>query len=63
MLRGHLAGADTIVLERTNYEGVYSVWLVGGGLRLFPDGVDTRFQTIGVATLEHGAVGLHLRRR
>jgi dihydrofolate reductase len=37
--------------------------LVGGGLRLFPDGVDARFQTAGVAALEHGAVGLHLRRR
>jgi dihydrofolate reductase len=37
--------------------------LVGGGLRLFPDGVSARFQTAGVAALEHGAVGLHLRRR
>jgi dihydrofolate reductase len=36
--------------------------LVGGGLRLFPDGVDARFQTVGVAALEHGAIGLHLRR-
>jgi dihydrofolate reductase len=36
--------------------------LVGGGLRLFPDGVDARFDTVGVAALEHGAVGLHLRR-
>jgi dihydrofolate reductase len=36
--------------------------LVGGGLRLFPDGVAARFQTAGVTALEHGAVGLHLRR-
>ena len=36
--------------------------LVGGGLRLFPDGVAARFQTVGVSVLEHGAVGLHLRR-
>jgi dihydrofolate reductase len=36
--------------------------LVGGGLRLFPDGVDGRFHTAGVTALEHGAVGLHLRR-
>lgn len=35
--------------------------LVGGGLRLFPDGVDARFDTVGVAALEHGAVGLHFR--
>ena len=37
--------------------------LVGGGLRLFPDGVAARFSTVGVTALEHGAVGLHLRRR
>jgi dihydrofolate reductase len=36
--------------------------LVGGGLRLFPDGVAARFHTAGVTALEHGAVGLHLRR-
>ena len=36
--------------------------LVGGGLRLFPDGVTARFQTAGVTALEHGAIGLHLRR-
>jgi dihydrofolate reductase len=36
--------------------------LVGGGLRLFPDGVTARFRTAGVTALEHGAVGLHLRR-
>jgi dihydrofolate reductase len=36
--------------------------LVGGGLRLFPDGVGARFHTAGVTALEHGAVGLHLRR-
>jgi dihydrofolate reductase len=36
--------------------------LVGGGLRLFPDGVDARFDTAGVTALEHGAIGLHLRR-
>ncbi len=36
--------------------------LVGGGLRLFPDGVEARFETAGVTALEHGAVGLHLRR-
>ena len=36
--------------------------LVGGGLRLFPDGVAARFATVGVTVLEHGAVGLHLRR-
>jgi dihydrofolate reductase len=37
--------------------------LVGGGLRLFPDGVAARFQTVGVSALEHGAIGLHLRRQ
>ena len=36
--------------------------LVGGGLRLFPDGVAARFRTVGVSVLEHGAIGLHLRR-
>jgi hypothetical protein len=36
--------------------------LLGGGLRLFPDGVNARFRTAGVAALEHGAIGLHLRR-
>lgn len=36
--------------------------LVGGGLRLFPDGVNTRFATAGVASFSHGAVGLHLHR-
>ena len=36
--------------------------LVGGGLRLFPDGVAARFRTGAVTVLEHGAVGLHLRR-
>lgn len=36
--------------------------LVGGGLRLFPDDVAARFHTAGVTALEHGAVGLHLRR-
>ena len=36
--------------------------LVGGGLRLFPERVDARFRTAGVAALEHGAIGLHLRR-
>ncbi len=36
--------------------------LVGGGLHLFPDGVAVRFRTAGVTALEHGAVGLHLRR-
>ena len=36
--------------------------LVGGGLRLFPDGVSARFATAGVTTLAHGAIGLHLRR-
>jgi hypothetical protein len=34
--------------------------LVGGGLRLFPDGVAACFHTTGVTALEHGAVGLHL---
>jgi dihydrofolate reductase len=36
--------------------------LVGGRLRLFPDGVAARFHTAGVTALEHVAVGLHLRR-
>ncbi|SDJ97171.1 Dihydrofolate reductase [Actinopolyspora mzabensis] len=36
--------------------------LVGGGLRLFPDGVDIRFTTAGVAALGNGVVGLHLPR-
>jgi dihydrofolate reductase len=36
--------------------------LVGGGLRLFPDGVTAGFETAGVTALEHGAIGLHLRR-
>lgn len=36
--------------------------LVGGGLRKFPDGVSARFETAGVTALEHGAIGLHLRR-
>jgi len=36
--------------------------VVGGGLRLFPDGVAARFRTVEVTVLEHGAVGLHLRR-
>jgi dihydrofolate reductase len=36
--------------------------LVGGGLRLFPDGVAARFHTVGIAALERGAIGLHLRR-
>lgn len=36
--------------------------LVGGGLRLFPDGVAASFNTVGVTALQHGAVGLHLRR-
>jgi hypothetical protein len=31
-------------------------------VRLFPDGVAARFHTAGVTALEHGAVGLHLRR-
>jgi dihydrofolate reductase len=37
--------------------------LVGGGRRLFPDGVAARFDTAGVSRLEHGAIGLHLRRQ
>ena len=37
--------------------------LVGGGLRLFPDGVAASFETVGVTALEHGALGLHLRRQ
>ncbi|WP_020673026.1 dihydrofolate reductase family protein [Amycolatopsis nigrescens] len=37
--------------------------LVGGGLRLLPDGVSTAFGTVGVTVLRHGAVGLHYRRR
>jgi len=36
--------------------------LLGGGLRLLPDGVSTRFETAGVTVLSHGAVGLHYRR-
>lgn len=36
--------------------------LVGGGLRLFPDGVDARFTTAGVTALGNGVVGLHLTR-
>jgi dihydrofolate reductase len=36
--------------------------LVGGGLRLFPDRVAASFNTVGVTALQHGAVGLHLRR-
>lgn len=36
--------------------------LVGGGLRVFPDGVAASFNTVGVTALQHGAVGLHLRR-
>ena len=36
--------------------------LVGGGRRLFPDGVTARFHTAGVTALEHGGIGLHLRR-
>ena len=36
--------------------------LVGGGLRLFPEDVAARFQTVSVAALEHGAIGLHVRR-
>ncbi|SFD99682.1 Dihydrofolate reductase [Actinopolyspora alba] len=37
--------------------------LVGGGLRLFPDGVNARFTTAGVTALANGVVGLHLTRR
>lgn len=36
--------------------------LVGGGLRLFPDGVDARFSTAGVTALANGVIGLHLTR-
>jgi dihydrofolate reductase len=36
--------------------------LLGGGLRLLPDGVGARFETAGVTVLRHGAVGLHYRR-
>ncbi|MGH3505186.1 MAG: dihydrofolate reductase family protein [Nocardioidaceae bacterium] len=36
--------------------------LVGGGLRLFPDGVDARFTTAGVTALANGVVCLHLTR-
>ncbi|CAM01989.1 dihydrofolate reductase [Saccharopolyspora erythraea NRRL 2338] len=36
--------------------------LLGGGLRLFPDGVDARFATVGVTALANGVVGLHLTR-
>ncbi|WP_026152353.1 dihydrofolate reductase family protein [Actinopolyspora halophila] len=36
--------------------------LVGGGLRLFPDGVDARFTTAGVTALANGVVGLHFTR-
>lgn len=36
--------------------------LVGGGLRLFPDGVETRFTTAGVTALSNGVIGLHLAR-
>jgi dihydrofolate reductase len=37
--------------------------IVGGGLRLFPDGVPaSRWSLAGTATLAHGAVGLHYRR-
>lgn len=36
--------------------------LVGGGIRLFPDNVDARFTTAGVAALANGVVGLHLTR-
>ncbi|RNL86948.1 dihydrofolate reductase family protein [Halostreptopolyspora alba] len=35
-------------------------WLVGGGLRLFPDGVRARFTTAGVTALANGVIGLHL---
>ncbi|GAB3551296.1 dihydrofolate reductase [Actinopolyspora lacussalsi] len=37
--------------------------LVGGGLRLFPDGVNAHFTTAGVTALTNGVVGLHLTRR
>ena len=37
--------------------------LVGGGLRLLPDGVSADFETAGVTSMRHGAVGLHYRRR
>jgi dihydrofolate reductase len=37
--------------------------LVGGGLRLFPDGITAGFETASVTVLPHGAVALHLRRR
>ncbi|HYH30787.1 MAG TPA: dihydrofolate reductase family protein [Pseudonocardia sp.] len=37
--------------------------LVGGGLRLFAEGMPaSRWTLAGAATLEHGAVGLHYRR-
>jgi dihydrofolate reductase len=37
--------------------------IVGGGLRLFPDGLPhSRWSLVGTATLAHGAVGLHYRR-
>ncbi|MGP4018437.1 dihydrofolate reductase family protein [Saccharopolyspora sp. 5N708] len=36
--------------------------LVGGGLRLFPDGVDARFTTAGVTALANGVIGLHFTR-
>jgi hypothetical protein len=36
--------------------------IVGGGLRLFPDGLlASRWSLAGTATLAHGAVGLHYR--
>jgi dihydrofolate reductase len=38
--------------------------LVGGGLRLLPEGVpESRWQLAECTTLVHGAVGLHYRRR
>jgi dihydrofolate reductase len=37
--------------------------IVGGGLRLFPEGLpESRWTLAGAATLAHGAVGLHYRR-
>jgi hypothetical protein len=37
--------------------------IVGGGLRLFPDGLPaSRWSLAGPATLAHRAVGLHYRR-
>ena len=36
--------------------------LVGGGLRLFPDGASAGFETAAVTALGDGAIGVHLRR-